>query len=36
MSNEEAYFSEFDKIYFPDGLKKLEFRWTNCIELKEN
>jgi len=40
MSNEEvidqtkAYFEEFDKSYFLDGLKKLEHRWTKCIELK--
>lgn len=30
----EAYFAEFDKSYFLDGLKKLEYRWTKCIELK--
>ena len=30
----EAYFAEFDKPYFLDGLKKLEYRWTKCIELK--
>ena len=27
-------FAEFDKPYFLDGLKKLEYRWTKCIELK--
>jgi len=32
----EAYFAEFDKSYFLDGLKKLEYRWTKCIELKED
>ena len=30
----EAYFEEFDKSYFLDGLKKLEHRWTKCIELR--
>lgn len=30
----ETYFAEFDKSYFLDGLKKLEYRWTKCIELK--
>ena len=29
-----AYFAAFDKPYFLDGLKKLEYRWTKCIELK--
>ena len=24
----EAYFAEFDKPYFLDGFKKLEYRWT--------
>jgi len=30
----EAYFEEFNKSYFLDGLKKLEHRWTKCIELR--
>ena len=30
----EAHFGEFDKPYFLDGLKKLEYRWTKCIELQ--
>ena len=30
----EAYFAEFDKSYILDGLKKLEYRCTKCIELK--
>ena len=30
----EAYFAVFDKPYFLDGLKRLEYRWTKCIELK--
>lgn len=39
-SNEEviaetnAYFEEFDKSYYLEGLKKLENRWTRCVELK--
>lgn len=39
-SNEEviaatnAYFAEFDKSYYLEGLKKLENRWSKCIELK--
>lgn len=39
-SNEEAeakiraYFDEFQKTYFSDGIKMLETRWTKCIELK--
>lgn len=32
----EAYFAEFDKSYFLDGLKQLEYRWHKYIELKEN
>ena len=30
----EAYFAEFDKPYFLDDLKKLEYRCIKCIELK--
>ena len=30
----EAYLAEFDKPYFLDGFKKLEYRRTKCIELK--
>ena len=30
----EAYYAEFDKPYFLDGLKKLEYHWAKCIELK--
>jgi len=39
-SNEEviattgAYFTDLEKTYFSDGLKKLEHRWAECIELK--
>ena len=29
-----AYFAEFDEPYVLDGLRKLEYRWTKCIELK--
>lgn len=34
ISETEAYFAEFEKSYFCDGLKKLEHRWTKCVELK--
>lgn len=30
----EAYFGEFDKSYFLEGLKKWEERWEKCISLK--
>jgi histone-lysine N-methyltransferase SETMAR len=39
-SNEElitetnAYFDDFDKSYYSDGIKKCEYRWNKCIELK--
>ncbi|KAG5312872.1 SETMR methyltransferase, partial [Acromyrmex insinuator] len=33
IAETEAYF-EGDKSYYLDGLKKLENRWINCIELK--
>jgi len=39
-SNEEvitetnAYFESLEKSYFLEGIKKLEKRWTKCIELK--
>lgn len=28
----EAYFAALEKIYFLDGLKKLEHRWAKCID----
>lgn len=40
ISNEEvitetnAYFEGFPKSYYSDGIKKLEYRLTKCIELK--
>lgn len=34
MAETNAYFEEFDKSYYLDGIKKLEYRWTKCIELK--
>ena len=34
IAETEAYFAEFDNEYFSEGLKKLEYRWTKCIELK--
>ena len=39
-SNEEIiavtneYFEEFDKNYFLEGIKKLEYRYNKCIQLK--
>lgn len=30
----EAYFHDFPKSYFLDGLLKLEHRWNKCIELE--
>ncbi|GBP35549.1 Histone-lysine N-methyltransferase SETMAR [Eumeta japonica] len=39
-SNEEvitetsAYFESLEKTYYLEGIKKLEKRWTKCIELK--
>ena len=30
----DAYFKNFPKLYFLDGLKKLEKRLEKCIELK--
>ncbi len=30
----EAYFSDFEKTYFSDGLKRLEHRWVKCMNLK--
>ena len=29
-----AYFEEFEKSYFLEGLKKLEHRWEKCIVMK--
>lgn len=34
IAETDAYFSEFEKKYFIEGLKKLEYRWAKCIELK--
>ena len=31
-----AYFAKFDKPYFLDDLKNLEYRWTKCIKLQED
>jgi len=30
----EEDFEEFDKSYFLDDIKMLEYRWAKCIELK--
>ncbi|EGI69314.1 Histone-lysine N-methyltransferase SETMAR [Acromyrmex echinatior] len=32
----EAYFAEFDKSYFSEGLKKWQKRWKKYILLKRN
>ena len=29
-----AYFAELNKSYYTEGIKKLESRWTKCIELQ--
>lgn len=34
IAETEAYFAEFEKSYYLDGLKKLEHRWIKCIELQ--
>lgn len=34
IAETEAYFGEFDKSYFLEGLKKWEGRWEKCIFLK--
>jgi len=36
IAETEAYFAEFDKLYFLNDIKMLEYRWTKCIELKED
>jgi len=34
IAETNAYFAEFEKPYFLEGLKKLENRWARCIEIK--
>jgi len=34
IAETETYFEGLDKLYYSDGLKKLENRWIKCIELK--
>jgi len=35
VTETEAYFKGFNKIYFLDGLKTFEYRWiTKCTELE--
>ncbi|KAG5324483.1 SETMR methyltransferase, partial [Acromyrmex heyeri] len=34
IAKTEAYFAEFDKSYFSEGLKKWQKRWEKCILLK--
>lgn len=30
----DAYFAELPKSYYLEGIKKLEYRWAKCIDLK--
>ena len=30
------YFEGFDKNYFSEGIKKLEYRYNKCIQIKED
>ena len=34
IAETEAYFAEFNKSYFLEGLKKWQKRWEKCIDLK--
>ncbi|QQP58373.1 Putative mariner transposase [Caligus rogercresseyi] len=34
ISQTNKYFEDLEKSYFLEGIKKLEKRWTKCIELK--
>ena len=34
IAETEAYFAEFDKSYFSEGLKKWQKHWEKCILLK--
>ncbi|KAG5327480.1 MOS1T transposase, partial [Pseudoatta argentina] len=34
IAKTKAYFAEFDKSYFSEGLKKWQKRWEKCILLK--
>ena len=34
INETNSYFEEFDKSYYLDGIKNLEYRLTKCIELK--
>ena len=42
MQNDEviaetsAYFEDFDKSYYKDGIEMLAHRWTKCVVLKED
>lgn len=33
ITETEAYFADLQESYFLEGIKKLEHRWTKCIEL---
>ena len=30
----DAYFKGFETFYFFEGIKKLEERWTKCVEVE--
>ena len=34
VAETNEYFEEFDKTYFWEDIKKLEYRWNKYIELK--
>ncbi|QQP55123.1 Putative mariner length, partial [Caligus rogercresseyi] len=34
ISQTNTYFEDLEKSYFLEGIKKLEKRWTKCIEFK--
>jgi hypothetical protein len=34
FESNNAYFGDFEKTYFLDGIKKLENRWAKFIELE--
>ncbi|EFN74510.1 hypothetical protein EAG_08659, partial [Camponotus floridanus] len=34
IAETDAYFGGLSKSYYTEGIKKLEHRWSKCIELK--
>ena len=32
----DEYFKGFETFYFSEGIKKLEERWTECVEVEED